>query len=995
MKRFLLTWLCAVLALMALFMVAELLVGGLWHWLAGTGVRIPDYSDYGQPNTVAENLTVHLLVFLLSSITLASALLISLVLLSMLARGIAGRTGVAQWKVGTAIVGVLLTILVAMAFSSGRAGTLLMGLAEMLSASAHILAMAFLVLITLVYVWWQMLQSRRGIWRLSMFWLIAAWLVLSQVGPVTELQSLRQQALAASAQQEQALEQTAALYAQHDRVSMQAVFSTAQQRALLDLQKLDAEGEPLHEDEDNWACVKDRATGLIWEVKTWDGGPQDFRQKFTFGGVGQSTLKLTHHGHAPNTIGLPADNFQVVTSEAPDNGEGWNRLVHFANANKLCGLDNWRVPNHAEILSLHVSQRQVPAERLALWQAHNPHADKGYALGLDPTFFPAFMHHRIDTNHWRGRDEPSYTLVDSYWTSTPMSQGSGSGAIAYQPFGESLNRGPLRDTVEHSVQLVSSGKGAAGAAGAFGSFSPDPAYDLPALVRLNDLVIDAESGLAWQACRAGMTFELGQGCQGTAIPLPPRPRFGELATLIGSLESGSDKRWRLPSDAEARGFFSCLSEHTSTCAAGAKLLAADKLFRPYERYYISSTHEPIALEAVGRDFTSGLNTWFIEGRYLSTKAIQKNEHHAFLVRPITDNERQLADLLRHAHMQAADPYQAYLKARLTRFLSPEDLLQLDLMSAAYNTLDTEEKITLYAEQLLPLVRQSSRFVPAIRDALGDYLYHQNQTLGRVAMLDLAMLTATQSNSDDRERAPGVPLEAESIHLTLSAYETVDDDLLLLKAAEFSVMHANDPWHIARADRLLQRMTSHAHPALPGILAAVDDAFRYLDPFTEGYEERNDGTVLDRATGLLWMRCALGLRWDGSQCLPETEGGASQFSAAELGQLNSPSFAGRSDWRLPTLMELNSLVYCRNGKLTTFGPEDEPRHSKPYNCHGSPRHPAIADAFPDVRADAAAPYWSRFDYPKIPYHNDYLMIDFKSGVFDLTSDKAAVRLVTRP
>lgn len=74
----------------------------------------------------------------------------------------------------------------------------------------------------------------------------------------------------------------------------------------------------------------------------------------------------------------------------------------------------------------------------------------------------------------------------------------------------------------------------------------------------------------------------------------------------------------------------------------------------------------------------------------------------------------------------------------------------------------------------------------------------------------------------------------------------------------------------------------------------------------GYIENGDGTVTDTKTNLMWMQCAKGQ--EGPRC----EGQAQDYmwdSAMSLPiQLNQRGgFAGYTDWRLPTVQELHSLV----------------------------------------------------------------------------------------
>ncbi|MCL5796066.1 MAG: DUF1566 domain-containing protein [Gammaproteobacteria bacterium] len=76
-----------------------------------------------------------------------------------------------------------------------------------------------------------------------------------------------------------------------------------------------------------------------------------------------------------------------------------------------------------------------------------------------------------------------------------------------------------------------------------------------------------------------------------------------------------------------------------------------------------------------------------------------------------------------------------------------------------------------------------------------------------------------------------------------------------------------------------------------------------------YRNNQDGTVTDSQTGLQWKRCSEGQNWTGNTCTGE----AKKYDWNDATQLTS-NFAGKSDWRLPTITELNTLVYCSNGKV---------------------------------------------------------------------------------
>ena len=49
-----------------------------------------------------------------------------------------------------------------------------------------------------------------------------------------------------------------------------------------DFTKLDRNGYPLPDSAMNWDCVRDNVTGLIWEIKTNDGGLRDWDWTYTW-----------------------------------------------------------------------------------------------------------------------------------------------------------------------------------------------------------------------------------------------------------------------------------------------------------------------------------------------------------------------------------------------------------------------------------------------------------------------------------------------------------------------------------------------------------------------------------------------------------------------------------------------------------------------------------------------------------------------------------------
>lgn len=133
--------------------------------------------------------------------------------------------------------------------------------------------------------------------------------------------------------------------------------------------------------------------------------------------------------------------------------------------------------------------------------------------------------------------------------------------------------------------------------------------------------------------------------------------------------------------------------------------------------------------------------------------------------------------------------------------------------------------------------------------------------------------------------------------------------------------------------------------------------------SETFFDFGDGTVLHRRTQLVWMRCALGQSWTGTDCSNEAD--LLDWPAA-LQAADQAADAGRTDWRLPNRNELASIVETR--------------------CHGPTINGQIFPATP------VQGFWT--SSPAIGLNDAAWMLDFDEGalVAQPTSSGGALRLV---
>jgi hypothetical protein len=136
-----------------------------------------------------------------------------------------------------------------------------------------------------------------------------------------------------------------------------------------DFTALDAYGQPTSPGVT--PCTRDNVTGLIWEVKTTDGGLRD--QKWTY----SSYDSVHNYGGSP---GYASGGTCKTTGHCDT-----EKYVADVKASALCGFSDWRMPTWLELQGIAHLGRTNPA--------------------IDPTYFP----NTPSSNFWSGSPLDGYS----------------------------------------------------------------------------------------------------------------------------------------------------------------------------------------------------------------------------------------------------------------------------------------------------------------------------------------------------------------------------------------------------------------------------------------------------------------------------------------------------------------------------------------------------------------------------------------------------------
>ena len=155
----------------------------------------------------------------------------------------------------------------------------------------------------------------------------------------------------------------------------------------------------------DWACTKDNKTGLIWEVKTTDGGLRDYKNFYSW--------------YEPDATKNGGDaGYQNYGTCKGSNCDTY-AFTNAVNANSLCGKNDWRMPTVEELKGLVTTTPTV----------NQPLNSKLY---IDATYFPN------STNNW-------------FWSSSPYAFNSNHAWSVFFSYGYSNYNNKLNN---FNVRLV-------------------------------------------------------------------------------------------------------------------------------------------------------------------------------------------------------------------------------------------------------------------------------------------------------------------------------------------------------------------------------------------------------------------------------------------------------------------------------------------------------------------------------------------------------------
>ena len=151
--------------------------------------------------------------------------------------------------------------------------------------------------------------------------------------------------------------------------------------------KIDADGYPLSADATEWSCIKDNVTGLMWEVKTSDGGLRDKNNTYSW----YDPYKKTNAGFSGLIDGGVCSSIDYCDSY---------HYVETINTSGLCGYTDWRVPTRSEMYSIidfgAAIYKNADNSNLAALRRFFPDLSLGdIFLTSSPNFYSPLFYHMV------------------------------------------------------------------------------------------------------------------------------------------------------------------------------------------------------------------------------------------------------------------------------------------------------------------------------------------------------------------------------------------------------------------------------------------------------------------------------------------------------------------------------------------------------------------------------------------------------------------------
>lgn len=162
------------------------------------------------------------------------------------------------------------------------------------------------------------------------------------------------------------------------------------------------------------------------------------------------------------------------------------------------------------------------------------------------------------------------------------------------------------------------------------------------------------------------------------------------------------------------------------------------------------------------------------------------------------------------------------------------------------------------------------------------------------------------------------------------------------------------------------------------------SMKYTLAFADPYFASKDGEMIwDKGSGLVWLRCSVGQRWNGRTC----SGAAQEFNfddalalARKMRETNG--LRENSTWTIPSIKDLTGLISCSNGSTYRQEKINGGKTTLWHTCPDDAVAPVIdPGAFPNI---VSGWYWSSTEDQGNPARgwslytdNGMVMVNFKS------------------